>query len=114
VASTLTSTSLAANEYAETPKCLVQKGFYFRRSGDVAIILNPGWISDWHRPTGTTHGTPWSYDTHVPLYWWGWKVQNGKSDEAVGITDIAPTVCMMLNIQSPNGCTGRPITGITK
>lgn len=114
VASTLTSTSLAANEYSETPKCLVQKGFYFRRSGDVAIILNPGWISDWHRTTGTTHGTPWSYDTHVPLYWWGWKVQNGKSDDPVNITDIAPTLCMMLNIQSPNGCTGKPITGITK
>ncbi len=114
VASTMTSTDLAANEYNETPKHLVQKGFYFRRSGDVAIILNPGWLSDWHRSTGTSHGTPWSYDTHVPLYWWGWKVQNGKSDEPVYIEDIAPTLCLMLNIQSPNGCTGTPITGITK
>lgn len=114
VASTMTSTDLAASEYTETPKHLVQKGFYFRRSGDVAIILNPGWISDWHRTTGTTHGTPWSYDTHVPLYWWGWKVQNGKSDQPINITDIAPTICSMLNIQSPNGCTGKPIIGITK
>lgn len=114
VASTMTASALSANEYTETPKHLVQKGFYFRRSGDVAIILNPGWISDWHRSTGTTHGTPWSYDTHVPLYWWGWKVQNGKSDTPVFIPDIAPTICMMLNIQAPNGCTGTPITGITK
>jgi predicted AlkP superfamily pyrophosphatase or phosphodiesterase len=114
VASTLTATDLAANEYTETPKHLVQKGFYFRRSGDVAIILNPGWLSDWHRPTGTSHGTPWSYDTHVPLYWWGWRVQNGKSETPVNITDIAPTLCMMLNIQTPNGCTGKPISGITK
>ena len=114
VASTLTSSDLAANQYTETPKSMVQKGFYFRRSGDVAFILNPGWISDYGRVTGTTHGTPWSYDTHVPLYWWGWKVQNGKSDAAVNIVDIAPTVCMMLNVQAPNGCTGRPITGIVK
>lgn len=114
VASTMTATDLAANEYLETPKHLVQKGFYFRRSGDVAIILNPGWVSDWHRTTGTTHGTPWSYDTHVPLYWWGWKVRHGSTDETVNITDIAPTVCMMLNMQVPNGCTGKPVTGIVK
>lgn len=114
VASTITATDLANSEYMETPKHLVQKGFYFRRSGDVAIVLNPGWISDWNRTTGTTHGTPWSYDTHVPLYWWGWKVQNGKSDAAVNITGIAPTVCQMLNIQNPDGCTGKPIAGILK
>ena len=114
VASTMTATDLASSEFSETPKHLVQKGFYFRRSGDVAIILNPGWLSDWHRSTGTSHGTPWSYDTHVPLYWWGWKVQNGKSEAAVNITDIAPTVCQMLNIQNPDGCTGKPIQGIVK
>lgn len=115
VAATVTATDLANNEFMETPKHLVQKGYYFRRSGDVAIILNPGWISDWGRTTGTTHGTPWSYDTHVPLYWWGWKVKNGKStDDAVNITDIAPTVCQMLNIQNPDGCTGKPISGILK
>lgn len=114
VASTLTADDLASNEFGETPKHLVQKGFYFKRSGDVAVILNPGWISDWGRQTGTTHGTPWSYDTHVPLYWWGWKIQHGESETPVNIADIAPTVCLMLNIQSPNGCTGKPITGLIK
>ncbi len=115
VASTMTASDLANNEFMESPKHLVQKGFYFRRSGDVAIILNPGWISDWGRTTGTTHGTAWSYDTHVPLYWWGWKVKSGKStDDAVNITDIAPTICQMLNIQNPDGCTGVPISGILK
>ena len=114
VASTMTATDMANNEYTETPKHLVQKGYYFKRSGDVAIILNPGWISEWGRPTGTTHGTAWSYDTHVPLYWWGWKVQHGETDAIINITDIAPTVCQMLNIQNPDGCTGKPISGITK
>lgn len=114
VASTLTASNLASGEFNETPKHLVQKGFYFKRSGDVAIILNPGWISDWHRQTGTTHGTPWSYDTHVPLYWWGWKIQHGESESSVNITDIAPTICQFLNIQSPNGCTGDPIDGLIR
>ncbi len=114
VAATMTASDLSSGEFSETPKHLVQKGYYFKRSGDVAVILNPGWVSDWGRSTGTTHGTPWSYDTHVPLYWWGWKVKPGESDATVNITDIAPTLCQMLNIQNPNGCTGQPISGITK
>jgi predicted AlkP superfamily pyrophosphatase or phosphodiesterase len=114
VASSLTADDLANREFAEAPKHLVQKGFYFKRSGDVAVILNPGWISDWHRATGTTHGAPWSYDTHVPLYWWGWKITHGESQSEVNITDIAPTVCQFLNIQSPNGCTGKPIDGLIR
>lgn len=114
VASALSADDLASQEYTETPKHLLQKGFYFRRSGDVAFILNPGWISDWSRPTGTTHGTAWSYDTHVPLYWWGWKIQHGESLTPVDIVDIAPTVCQFLNIQNTNGCTGVPISGLTK
>jgi predicted AlkP superfamily pyrophosphatase or phosphodiesterase len=114
VASTLTSEDLATKEFRESPKYQVQKGYYFKRSGDVAVILNPGWISDYHRSTGTTHGAPWSYDTHVPLYWWGWKVRNGESELAVNITDIAPTVCQFLSIQFTDGCTGKPIEGIIK
>ncbi len=114
VAATMTASDLASSEYTETPKHLVQKGYYFKRSGDVAIILNPGWISEFNRPTGTTHGTAWSYDTHVPLYWWGWKVQHGESTTNVDISDIAPTLCQMLNIQNPDGCTGKPISGLLK
>lgn len=114
VASTLTSYDLAYTEFKETPKYQVQKGYYFKRSGDVAVILNPGWISGYHRSTGTTHGAPWSYDTHVPLYWWGWKVKSGESETGVSITDIAPTVCQFLGIQFTDGCTGKPIEGIIK
>ncbi|MGL4597585.1 MAG: alkaline phosphatase family protein, partial [Bacteroidia bacterium] len=66
------------------------------------------------RKTGTTHGAPWSYDTHVPLLWYGWKVQHGSTDANINIPDIAPTLCLMLNIQYPSGCTGQPIMGITK
>lgn len=114
VAATMTATDLAANEYTRTPQALIQNGYNYKRSGDVCVILEPGWFGEWPRKTGTTHGAPWSYDTHVPLYWWGWKIKSGSSDEPQHITDIAPTVCSALNIQFPDGCTGQPITYLQK
>jgi predicted AlkP superfamily pyrophosphatase or phosphodiesterase len=114
VEATTTECDLTCTQFTEAPKKLVQNGYNFKRSGDVCIILEPGWFGEWGRKTGTTHGASWSYDTHVPLYWWGWKVKNGSSDAAQNITDIAPTVCMMLNIQFPDGCSGTPIQGLTK
>ncbi len=114
VAACMTASAISENQYTEAPKSLVQRGYNFRRSGDVCLILEPGWFGEWSRKTGTTHGSPWNYDTHVPLYWWGWKVKTGTSEELYNITDIAPTICMMMNIQFPDGCTGKPITGLLK
>ncbi len=114
VASCMTASDISANQYISSPKLQVQNGFNFRRSGDVCVILEPGWFGDWDSKTGTTHGSAWNYDTHVPLYWWGWKIKNGSSEINQNITDIAPTLCMMLNIQFPDGCTGQPIPGLLK
>ncbi|KKK59869.1 hypothetical protein LCGC14_3030070, partial [marine sediment metagenome] len=55
---------------------LVQNGFDQKRSGDVFIILDPGVIS--YSKTGSTHGTAYSYDTHVPLLFYGKGIKKGK------------------------------------
>lgn len=114
VSSVITSTELSQNNYTRAPQLQVQNGYNFRRSGDVCVILEPGWLSDWQYTFGTTHGAPWSYDTHVPLYWWGWKIKAGSSDIPLNITDIAPSLSMFLDIQVPNGCMGVPISGMVK
>jgi hypothetical protein len=62
---------------------------------------------------GTSHGTGFSYDTHVPILFYGWGVKHGTSSRLASITDIAPTLSMMLNIRLPNGSTGTPIFEIT-
>ena len=51
-------------------------GYYFKRSGQVQIILNPGWY-DAYTKTGTTHATWNPYDTHIPLLWYGWNIKSG-------------------------------------
>ncbi|MFI5150868.1 MAG: alkaline phosphatase PafA [Bacteroidia bacterium] len=89
----------------------MQNGYMPRRSGDVMINLNPAWIES-DKTVGTTHGAPYSYDTHVPVLWYGWCITPGSSVDAVKPIDIAPTISMLLNIPFPSGCTGKPISSV--
>jgi len=88
-------------------------GYNFKRSGQVQIILNPGWY-DAYSKTGSTHGTWNPYDTHIPLVWYGWGIKPGKSNREVYMVDITPTVAAMLRIQMPNGCIGHVIEEVIK
>lgn len=83
---------------------LVQNGFHQRSSGDVAYVLTPATIS--YSKTGSTHGSPQIYDTHVPLIFYGQGIQNGKTFKKTSVTDIAPTISALLGIAAPNAATG--------
>ena len=50
---------------------------------------------------GTNHGTPYNYDTHVPLVWFGVGVKPGTYVERVSVTDLAPTLAHLLGIPAP-------------
>jgi predicted AlkP superfamily pyrophosphatase or phosphodiesterase len=96
----------------EPLKSMITNGYYFRRSGAVQIVLNPGWFEAYGK-TGTTHGTWNPYDTHIPLLFMGWGIHHGASNAMVHMTDISPTIAALLHIQMPNGCVGLPIEAIT-
>ena len=113
VAEVLTATTLNDNQFTEGSRYLMQKGYNAKRSGDVLVNYLPDYIPFW-QPTGTTHGSPYSYDTHVPLLFYGWNIKQGSSAEQVYITDLSATLAMMLNIQFPSGCTGKPISFLVK
>ncbi len=85
-----------------------QKGFRKERCGDIYYKLLPGWMI-MPRPTGTTHGSPYDYDTHIPFLLMGPQVKAGVDGQSVNITDIAPTICNLLGIQLPDGCTGKNV-----
>ncbi|KKN93267.1 hypothetical protein LCGC14_0199020 [marine sediment metagenome] len=99
-------------EYSEEEKGMVQRGFHTKRSGDIVVLFNPSWTKE--REYGTEHSTGYSYDTHVPLLWYGHKIPKGSSTKKYSITDIAPTISMLLNIKFPNACTGKPINELFK
>jgi hypothetical protein len=90
----------------------VINGYNTERSGDIQLILKPGWNSGGR--TGTTHGTISPYDTRIPLVFMGWGVKQGKSNTVYNMTDIAPTISALLRIQEPNGNIGKPITEVLK
>ncbi len=98
--------------YFEGPRLLMQRGFNTKRSGDVLINYLPGYGNFYSQ--ATTHGSPYSYDTHVPLLFYGWNIRAGNTSEPVAVQDIAATLAVLLNIQFPSGCTGKPILSIEK
>ena len=91
-------------------------GYHPHRSGDLLLVLEAGWyeFGKWSSPVGTTHSAWNPYDSHIPLVFYGWKVEHGSTGREVHITDIAPTVCQMLHIQQTNACVGEPITEVVK
>ena len=82
-------------------------GYHPKRSGDIQLLFQPGWIDGGKK--GTTHGLWNPYDSHIPLIWYGRGIPKGRSNDMVYMTDIAPTLAALLRIQMPNGCIGSPI-----
>jgi predicted AlkP superfamily pyrophosphatase or phosphodiesterase len=105
-----TATDMRRMNYSYGHKNLLQMGYNHKASGDLLLILEPAWLSSSYR--GTTHGTGYTYDTHVPIVFMGWGIKPGQSSRYVTVTDIAPTLSMLLNIRLPNGATGQPILEI--
>ncbi|HEY8937301.1 MAG TPA: alkaline phosphatase family protein, partial [Cyclobacteriaceae bacterium] len=92
---------------------MVIRGYNAKRSGDIAYVLQPGWM-EWGKVQGSTHGSPYTYDTHVPMLFYGFGVKQGTTSAYHPITDIAPTLAVLLKIKYPNGCTGQPISELLK
>jgi len=95
---------------------MIQKGFDIERSGDVIFMLQPGYltksIDEPKAHTGTSHGSAFNYDTHVPLLWYGVNIPVGNSYRPIQIIDIAPTLIHLLNLQRTGAMTGVPIMEI--
>ena len=75
----------------------------------VEMRMSP-WTLGWSYPRGTTHGTPYLYDRHVPFVLFGAGVRAGASDEPVATADVAPTLAALLGLVAPNDLDGRART----
>ena len=106
-----TATTMKTAAFEEGRAHSLQNGYNHKSSGNLLLILEPGWLTGGAK--GTSHGTGFTYDTHVPIIFFGWNVKAGSSTRYSTITDIAPTLSMMLGIRLPNGSTGQPIFEIT-
>jgi len=82
------------------------------RCGDIMYLLKPQWNSH-ENNAGTSHGTPYNYNTHVPGLFYGAGIKHGKSSQYHAITDIAPTISALAKIKFPSACIGTPVAEIT-
>ncbi|PKA97340.1 putative AlkP superfamily pyrophosphatase or phosphodiesterase [Flavobacteriaceae bacterium MAR_2009_75] len=105
---TYTAYQMWQNNYTHGIPYILQNGYNQKRSGDVLVVLKPGTIS--YSKTGSTHGSPQIYDTHVPFLLYGKGVKKGSTIERTEIADIAPTLAVLLGISFPNGATGTPVS----
>jgi predicted AlkP superfamily pyrophosphatase or phosphodiesterase len=103
---------LAAATLAEPLKTMLANGYNPKRSGDIQFTLKPGYFDGGNK--GTTHGLWNPYDAHIPCVFFGWGVKPGKTNRETYMTDIAPTIAAMLQIQMPNGSVGKVITELIK
>ncbi len=112
VANTVTATTLQTANFTDGIFAKIQNSFNQKRSGDVLLNLKSGWVEKNEGSTNFTSG--YSYDTRVPLIWYGWKVGRGTILEPTDLIDIAPTICTFLGIAYPNASTGNPIISLLK
>ena len=109
------STDLAAGRVPDASPIARQvlRNFSPKRSGDIYIIYEPHWV-----PTGTgdvaivNHGSPWRYDTFVPIIFAGNNIRAGNVSRSVETVDIAPTLSAYLGIKPPSGSVGKPLTEV--
>ena len=102
-----TAHQMRTNYYDKGIPSLLQNGYNQVRSGDVLIVLKPGVVV--YPETGSTHGSPQIYDTHVPLILYGKGIATGSTSLRTEIPDIAPTLATLMGIAFPNGTNGKPL-----
>jgi len=85
-----------------------------KRSGDIYVVFKPHWfVNDFDGLTvASTHGSPWRYDTFVPIVFAGHQISHQSVFQRVETVDAAPTLCAYLGIKGPSGATGGPLVEV--
>jgi hypothetical protein len=82
-----------------------RKTFHRQRSGDVLFVLRPYFMQS---KSGTTHGSPWRYDTNVPLIFLGPGVRRAKLAAPASPAQIGPTLAKLLHVDTPRNAVEPP------
>ncbi|MEY4884799.1 MAG: hypothetical protein RL151_108 [Bacteroidota bacterium] len=106
------NTDISAANLPSVVKERFLQGSNRKRGGDIQVILKAHHFAG--GATGTTHGSWYPYDAHIPLVFMGWGVRPGKTYRETYMTDIAPTLAAMLRIQMPSGAIGKVIPEVIK
>ena len=93
---------------------LMQRAWNRELSGDLVVVTKPNWLFG-SGTTGTSHGSPYAYDTNVPLVLSGAKwIKPGNYGQYAETVDIAPTLANVLRVRPPAGAEGRVLTELLR
>ena len=107
----LTAADLRVGGFHEGAEANVLRGWSATMSGDVVVMLKPGYLE--YGRSGTSHGSPYAYDTHVPFLIMGPGVPKGMDSMVRShIRDIAPTLSALIGFPRTSGCTGMPMEAL--
>ena len=112
----VSSSALASNRLPDTLLMRsVLNNYNHKRSGDIYLVFEPNvFINDMDGlEVAATHGSPWRYDTHVPIFFAGKGIKSGKVHRAVTPYDIAPTLAALLGLKPPSASIGEPLREVT-
>lgn len=112
--------AIAAADIAITPTSTrvqqqVAANHHRKRSGDVYVVPKSHALpyrGGRARPLTATHGTPWPYDTHVPIIFMGPRIAAARIERAVAPRDVAPTIAAYLEIDPPDSASGTPLVEV--
>jgi predicted AlkP superfamily pyrophosphatase or phosphodiesterase len=118
----MSRSELIDGQYVDAPmQRRIRRSFHLDRSGSVHLVPDQYWFlhsTDEAAKMGLAglaaiHGSPWAYDTYVPIIFVGHNVKAQKIDRLVSPTDIAPTISNYLGIKYPSGNIGNPLGEVT-
>lgn len=106
----VSSKALQRGNLPETPLYqAIRNNFYAKRSGDIYIVFEPNWfINDFDSlVVASTHGSPWRYDSYVPIVFAGANIDSERVSRQVHTVDIATTLSAYVGIKPPSGAFGQ-------
>jgi predicted AlkP superfamily pyrophosphatase or phosphodiesterase len=115
VALAISSTAMAEGDYPDTPLLRsVLNNYNPRRSGDIYVVFQPNWfINDFDGlAVAATHGSPWRYDTFVPVFFAGAGIEPRKVYREIHTIDVAPTLAAVAGTKPPSGTRGRVLVEV--
>jgi predicted AlkP superfamily pyrophosphatase or phosphodiesterase len=92
----------------------IQRNYHPSRSGDIYVVQDPYWFMFNKGPVAAMHGSPWKYDTHVPIIFAGSKIKSQTIHRLVHPVDVAPTLAALLGMTSPSSANGSPLSETLK
>jgi predicted AlkP superfamily pyrophosphatase or phosphodiesterase len=99
-------TSRLSSQQANPLVAQVRRNHHVTRSGDIYIIQEPYWFLFDKGPVRAMHGSPWRFDTHVPIIFMGPAIKTKTVHRLVHPVDVAPTIAALLGMTPPGSAQG--------